>query len=73
MLAKRRRKRKTQEEIEKLSLPTKKKTKTRELRKLIETINLRHPGRYVAEQLHCSLHVRELKVTTTVLERQIGN
>jgi len=27
----------------------------------------------VAEQLHCSLHVKELKVTTTELERQIGN
>jgi len=26
----------------------------------------------VAEQLHCSLHVKELKVTTTELERQIG-
>jgi len=24
----------------------------------------------VAEQLHCSLHVKELKVTTTELERQ---
>jgi len=27
----------------------------------------------VAEQLHCSLHVKELKVTTTELERQVGN
>jgi len=27
----------------------------------------------VAEQLHCSLHVKELKVTTTELETQIGN
>jgi len=71
--AKRRRKRKTQEEIGKLSLPTNKEDKTQELRKLIETINLRHPGRYAAEQLHCSLHVKELKVTTTELERQIGN
>jgi len=26
--------------------------------------------RVVAEQLHCSLHVKELKVTTTELERQ---
>jgi len=24
----------------------------------------------VAEQLHCSLHVKELRVTTTELERQ---
>jgi len=24
----------------------------------------------VAEQLHCSLHVKELKVTTTKLEKQ---
>jgi len=28
---------------------------------------------YVAEQLHCSLHVKELKVTTTELEGQAGN
>jgi len=27
----------------------------------------------VAEQLHCSLHVKELKVTTTELEGQAGN
>ena len=27
----------------------------------------------VAEQLHCSLHVKELKVTTTKLEGQAGN
>jgi len=27
----------------------------------------------VAEQLHCSLHVKELKVTTTELERQAGD
>ena len=27
----------------------------------------------VAEQLHCSLHAKELKVTTTELERQIGD
>jgi len=34
------------------------------------------PGRVipdVAEQLHCSLHVKELKVTTTELEGQAGN
>jgi len=37
---------------------------------LIETINLRHPRRNVAEQLCCSLHVKELKVTTTEVERQ---
>jgi len=40
---------------------------------LIGTINLRHPGRNVAEQLHCSLHVKELKVTTTELEGQAGD
>jgi len=28
---------------------------------------------YVAEQLHCSLHVKELKVTTTELEKQTWN
>jgi len=28
---------------------------------------------FVAEELHCSLHVKELKVTTTELERQIGS
>ena len=28
---------------------------------------------HVAEQLHCSLHVKELKVTTTELEGQAGN
>jgi len=27
----------------------------------------------VAEQLHCSLHVKELKVTTTELEGQAGD
>jgi len=27
----------------------------------------------VAEQLHCSLHVKELKVITTELEGQAGN
>jgi len=27
----------------------------------------------VAEQSHCSLHVKELKVTTTELERQVGD
>ena len=27
----------------------------------------------VAEQLHCSLHVKKLKVTTTELEGQAGN
>jgi len=27
----------------------------------------------VAKQLHCSLHVKELKVTTTELEGQAGN
>jgi len=27
----------------------------------------------VAEQLHCSLHVKELKVTTTELEEQAEN
>jgi len=27
----------------------------------------------VAEQLHYSLHVKELKVTTTEIERQIGD
>ena len=27
----------------------------------------------VAEQLYCSLHVKELKVTTTELERQVGD
>jgi len=27
----------------------------------------------VAEQLHCCLHVKELKVTTTELEGQAGN
>jgi len=27
----------------------------------------------VAEQSHCSLHVKELKVTTTELERQAGD
>jgi len=27
----------------------------------------------VAEQLHCSLHVKELKVTTTELKRQVGD
>jgi len=64
---------KTQEKIGKLSLPTNKEDKTRELRKLIETMNLRHPGRYVAEQLRCLLHVKELKVITTELERQIGD
>jgi len=26
-----------------------------------------------AEQLHCSLHVKKLKVTTTELEGQAGN
>ena len=50
-----------------------KKNRTRELRKLIGTINLRHPRRNVAEQLQCSLHVKELKVTTTELEGQAGN
>jgi len=52
--------------------PTNKQKKD-ELRKLIGTINLRHPRRNVAEQLHCSLHVKELKVTTTELEGQAGN
>jgi len=28
---------------------------------------------HVAEQLHCSLHVKELKVTATELEGQAGN
>jgi len=27
----------------------------------------------VAEQLYCSLHVKELKVTSTELERQAGD
>jgi len=27
----------------------------------------------VAEQLHCLLHVKELEVTTTEFERQIGD
>jgi len=30
-------------------------------------------GQSVAEQLYCSLHVKELKVTTTELERQVGD
>jgi len=70
---KRRKRRKTQEKIEKFSLPTNKEDKTRELRKLIGTINLCHPGRNVAEQLYCSLHVKELKVTTTEHEGQTGD
>ena len=70
---KKKKKTKTQEEIGKLSLPTYNKDKTREPRKLIGTINLRRPGRYVEEQSHCSLHVKELKVTKVELKRQIGD
>jgi len=33
----------------------------------------KHTKTSVAEQLHCSLHVKELKVTTTELEGQAGN
>jgi len=33
--------------------------------------NSRDPN--VAEQLHCSLHVKELKITTTELETQVGD
>ena len=36
---------------------------------LCEFSRMRREG-HVAEQLHCSLHVKELKVTTTELERQ---
>jgi len=31
---------------------------------------LKQQNTIVAEQLHCSLHVKELTVTTTELERQ---
>jgi len=35
--------------------------------------NLVHKLKCVAEQSHCSLHVKELKVTKVELKRQVGD
>jgi len=49
------------------------KTHVQSQMKLQVILNYINYNKGVAEQLHCSLHVKELKVTKVELERQVGD